>query len=189
MIGVIGESGLAQDSLPCRIAFQVGRRLVESGFRMCCGGLSGVMSAALAGAHAADNYREGDTVGIIPKLDHDWASPHADIVIATGLGHARNVLVANSDAVVVVGGGSGTLSEAALAWSFRRLIIALPEAGGVSEKIAGDAFDGRRKDIPALSKVWPAASPEEVVALLKEHLPACTLKPPEFDSYTKRPAN
>ena len=181
MISVVGEDGLAQDAPACQSAREVGRQLVEAGFRVCCGGMSGVMEAVLAGAREAAAYREGDTVAVIPMLDRNRANPHADIVIATGMGHARNAIVANSDAVVVIAGGAGTLSEVALAWTFNRLIIALPASGGTAEKIADTAVDHRaRGDIGALAKVWPAKTPEHAVALLEEHLPACTLPPHRF---------
>jgi uncharacterized protein (TIGR00725 family) len=54
-------------------------------------------------------YREGDTIAILPGEDPAAASPHADIVICTGLGSYRNGIVGRSDAVVAVGGGAGTL--------------------------------------------------------------------------------
>ena len=181
IIAVVGDSNPPKDSGAQEAAYQVGKRVIEAGFRLCCGGMSGVMSAAMEGARTAGNYREGDTVGIIPKADHNAASPYADIVIATSIGHARNTIVANSDATIVVGGGAGTLSEVALAWTFNRLIIALPTTGGIAAKIAGTAIDHRtRGDIPALSMVWPAQTAEEAVSLLNKHLPDCVLKPHEF---------
>ena len=54
-------------------------------------------------------YKEGDTVAILPGEDPAAASPHADIVICTGLGSYRNGIVGRSDAVIAVGGGAGTL--------------------------------------------------------------------------------
>ena len=45
------------------------------------------------------------------------------------VGAYRNALVANSEAVVAVGGGAGTLSEIAFAWQFNRLILAVGGEG------------------------------------------------------------
>jgi uncharacterized protein (TIGR00725 family) len=90
----------------------VGRRLAEAGAVLVCGGLGGVMEAACRGARAAG----GTTVGILPGRDRDEANAFVDVVVATGLGEARNVMVvASADAVVAVGGEYGTLSEIALA--------------------------------------------------------------------------
>jgi uncharacterized protein (TIGR00725 family) len=54
-------------------------------------------------------YREGDTIAVLPGEDPAAASPHADIVICTGLGSYRNGIVGRSNAVIAVGGGAGTL--------------------------------------------------------------------------------
>jgi len=56
----------------------------------------------------------GLTVGIVPDAGN--GNRFLDVVIRTGLGHARNTLVAqSSDAVIAIGGGYGTLSEIAIA--------------------------------------------------------------------------
>jgi len=55
-------------------------------------------------------------VGLLPGDDPAEANPHIEVAIATGLGHARNAVIAlTADGVIVIGGGLGTLSEAALA--------------------------------------------------------------------------
>jgi uncharacterized protein (TIGR00725 family) len=70
------------------------------------------MEAAARGAKAEG----GLTIGILPGERADDANAHIDIPIATGMGHARNVVnVRAADAVVGVGGGYGTVSEIALA--------------------------------------------------------------------------
>ena len=53
---------------------------------------------------------------MLPGRDRSAANPYVDVVLATGLGEARNAVVATAaDAVVAVGGGFGTLSEIGLA--------------------------------------------------------------------------
>jgi uncharacterized protein (TIGR00725 family) len=79
---------------------------------LLCGGLTGVMEHAARGARAAG----GLTIGLLPGEDPDEASPYIEVAIASGLGHARNAVLARAaDGVVAVGGGLGTLSEIALA--------------------------------------------------------------------------
>lgn len=70
------------------------------------------MAAACRGAKSAG----GLTVGILPGTDASAANPWVDVVVATGLGEARNSVVIGSAAVVIaVDGEYGTLSEIALA--------------------------------------------------------------------------
>ena len=91
-------------------AERVGKLLAGHQAIICCGGLGGVMEAAAKGAHA----QGGMTVGIIPGTSGE--NPYCGVVIRSGMGHARNViLVQSADAVIAIGGSFGTLSEIATA--------------------------------------------------------------------------
>jgi uncharacterized protein (TIGR00725 family) len=70
------------------------------------------MAAVPAGARSAG----GLVIGIRPGSTRDDANPDLSAVPATNMGEARNtILVWSADAVIVVGGSWGTLSEVALA--------------------------------------------------------------------------
>ena len=128
---VIGDGGAAADSAAGRIAQHLGHCLVDAGFRVVTGGLGGVMAAASRGARHSPRYREGDVLAILPGYQAAAANPWADIVLCTGLGHARNTLCAASgDVVLAVGGGSGTLAEIALAWTLGRPVACVGTAPG-----------------------------------------------------------
>lgn len=89
---------------------------------LVCGGLSGTMEAVCKGFKAGG----GLTIGIIPGYDKNEANPYVDIVIPSGLGLARNVLVVKSaDVVVALPGKAGTLSEIAYCLQFGIPIISL----------------------------------------------------------------
>ena len=95
-----------------RAAEQVGAGLARAGVAVVTGGLGGVMAAACRGAKTAG----GTTVGLLPGDDHAAANAWVDLVLPTGLGEGRNVLVVRAaEAVIAVGAGYGTLSEIALA--------------------------------------------------------------------------
>lgn len=126
----------------------LGRALVDAGYRLATGGRGGVMEAASRGARLADGWEEGRIVGVLPSLDPSDANPWVDVVVPTGLHHARNaVLVAMADVVVAVGGGAGTLSEIGLAWRTGRPVVALDLGEGWSARLAGQPLDGSRDDI------------------------------------------
>ncbi len=109
-------------------AEEVGRLLAEHGCTVVTGGLDEVMAAAHRGAKAAG----GTTIAILPGEERRAANQWADHVVVTGIGHARNLAVAASgDAVIVVGGGWGTLSEIALARRLGRPVVALEGAAAV----------------------------------------------------------
>jgi len=171
MIGVIGGSGAAKGAEVWRVAEQLGRRLVESGFRIACGGLGGVMEAACSGAHDAENDFEGCTVGILPGARRSSANRFVDIVVPTDLSHARNAVVVQADAVAAVGGGAGTLSEMAFAWLRDRLVVAL-EVEGWSGRLAGVRLDDRsRQPAPPDDRIFGAADSREAVEIIEERLP------------------
>ncbi|MHC4605982.1 MAG: TIGR00725 family protein [Planctomycetota bacterium] len=120
IIAVIGAS--ACDARTLETAREVGRRLAEAGCIVVTGGLGGVMEAAAEGAREAG----GRVVGILPGPSPDDANPHVEIPVATGMGDARNAVIANTaDAFVAVGGAYGTLSEIAFALKRGKRVAAL----------------------------------------------------------------
>ena len=119
-IAVVGTGEDAPELV--ELARSVGREVARSGAVVVCGGLGGVMAGACRGAAEA----AGRTVAILPGSDPSAANPWAEVVVATGLGHARNVLVVQSaDAVVALPGSFGTLSEVALALKTGRPVVGL----------------------------------------------------------------
>lgn len=109
-VSVIGGSTVTDEEYD--LAKRVGRELADRGHTVVCGGLTGAMEAVARGASEAG----GETIGILPGEDPDEANEYVDVAVATGIGDARNALVAlNGDAAIAIDGGYGTLSEIALA--------------------------------------------------------------------------
>ena len=105
-----------------QIAQELGKNLAKVVDILVCGGLSGTMKAVCKGFKLGG----GLTIGIIPSYDKNDANPEVDIVIPTGLGLARNVLVVKSaDVIVALPGEAGTLSEMAYALQFGIPVISL----------------------------------------------------------------
>lgn len=170
LVAVVGDAVVASGSEKDRLAEDIGRLLVDAECRVLTGGLGGVMEAALRGARASHRYSEGDTVAVLPGHDPREANQFADIVIASGLDHVRNSVVAHADAVIAVGGGAGTMSEICMAWIYRRLVVAL-RVDGWSGQIADQPVDRRRRypELPD-DRVYGAGDADEAVRLVREML-------------------
>jgi uncharacterized protein (TIGR00725 family) len=121
-VAVIGAGGAAEGSEVWLLAEGVGRRLAEAGATVVCGGGGGVMAAVSRGARAAG----GEVIGVLPGLDAAEANADCTHVVATGIGHARNLAVVGSGEVVIaIGGEWGTLSEIGHARAIGRTVVAL----------------------------------------------------------------
>ncbi len=116
-VSVIGSGAEAEAR-----AEEVGRLLARRGCVVVTGGRGEVMAAAARGAKAAG----GTTVAIVPGESRAGANDWSDVVVATGIGHARNLaVVASGDAVVAVGGRWGTLAEIGFARVLGRPVVIL----------------------------------------------------------------
>jgi uncharacterized protein (TIGR00725 family) len=117
-IGVIG--GRVCNKEVEQLAHKIGEIIANVGAILVCGGFGGVMEAACKGAKSA----KGETLGILSTYNKENANKYCDIVIPTGLGLARNVLVVQSaDIIIALPGKYGTLSEIAFALQFSKPVI------------------------------------------------------------------
>lgn len=174
IVAVVGDASLSLRSPARRLAREIGRRLVDAGFRVLTGGLGGVMEEASRGARASSRYRSGDVIGILPSFDPGTANPYVDIALPTGLDLGRNLVVAQASAMVAIGGGAGTLAEMALAWILRRPIVAL-RVEGWSGRLADKRIDARDRHARVRDdRVHGADSAIEAVALVRRLMPAYT---------------
>ena len=180
-VSIVGDADIEEEGPRFAHAYGCGRRLIAEGYRLVTGGRGGVMEAACRGAREAEAWCDGDIVGILPGRDPSRANPYVDIPIATGLQMARNLVVANSEAVIAVGGGAGTLSEIAFAWQLNRPIVAL-EIPGWSGELGGLRLDDRDRSngLGDEDQVWPASDPEEAVALVGRLIEDHATRPESF---------
>jgi uncharacterized protein (TIGR00725 family) len=168
LIAVIGDANVPPGLQKDLLAEEVGRLLVDAGFRVLTGGLGGVMEAACRGARSSSRYQSGDTVAVLPGHDPAEANAFVDVAIPSGLDHVRNSIVAHADAVIAIGGGAGTMSEICLAWIYKRLIVAL-RVEGWSGQIADQRVDERvRYPSEPLDRVLGASSAGEAVSMIVE---------------------
>jgi uncharacterized protein (TIGR00725 family) len=151
-ISVIGAGQASEDEAAA--AEEIGRMLAEAGATLVCGGLGGVMHAAARGCEAAG----GTSVGIMPGDDRTPGSPHLTVRIATGLGEARNAIVARAaDAVIAIGGEFGTLSEIAFALKMGKPVVGLGTWSLDLEGLPGDPLQRAEGPADAVAKALAAA--------------------------------
>ncbi len=120
VIAIVGAAVASEDEL--QAAETVGRLLAERGAVVVCGGRGGVMEAACRGAIG----QGGITVGLLPGSEASGGNPYLTIALPTGMGLARNAILALAgEAIIAIGGGPGTLSEIGLALKAGKRVIGL----------------------------------------------------------------
>ena len=109
-------------------AHALGAGLAKLGVVVICGGRGGVMRAVCEGVATEG----GISVGLLPGDTVADANDAVTIPIATGLGIARNAVIARAAmCTIAVGGSYGTLSEMALAMHAGKVVFALRSAPAV----------------------------------------------------------
>ena len=145
-----------------KIAYDIGTEIAKSDSVLITGGLGGVMTAASKGAK--DSH--GLTIGIIPQDDATMANEFCDIVIPSGMGLTRDFLNAlSADGVIIVGGGSGTLSEVCAAYMYKKPLVAVRDLGGAVEPYI-DGFLDHRENIKILGADTPQDAVKKILELI-----------------------
>ena len=146
VVSVFGSNTL-DDPNVTELAEGLGKLIVDLGCRVCTGGLTGVMEAVSKGARTSSQWTGSEVIGIIPQDDPSHANEFVDVVVPTGLGLYRNIMVARAgDACIAISGGTGTLSEMAFSWQLGKPLAAMSTTGGWAAKLAGESLDQRRTD-------------------------------------------
>ena len=141
-IAVIGYNKDRCTDTAAEAAYEVGKEIARAGAVLVCGGLGGVMESACRGA----NENGGMTIGIIPQEEFSYANQYCDVVVCTGMGYARDFIVASSaDGIIAVGGGVGTLIEMGVAYMTKKTIVTMAGSGGVADAYGGRFLDERNR--------------------------------------------
>ena len=122
-IGVIG--GRHATHVQATAAHALGTALADLGLTVLCGGRRGVMLAVCEGVAA----KGGISVGLLPGETIADGNPYVTIPIPTGIGLARNSLIARAAlCLVAIGGSYGTLSEVAFGMQYGKRVFGLEGA-------------------------------------------------------------
>jgi uncharacterized protein (TIGR00725 family) len=160
-VSVIGNAKIKSSQLK-DMAEAVGLIINDLGFHLVCGGLGGVMEASCKGHKSG--AEPSQTIGILPSFKESTANKYTDIIIPSGLDIGRNQLVVSSGfAIVVLGGGAGTLSEIALASQINKPILLMKGSGGWADKLTDEYLDQRCN-----SKLYHISSLDELRITLQK---------------------
>jgi uncharacterized protein (TIGR00725 family) len=159
LVGSCADLSYAKDLV--QLAEDIGVLLAQKEVVLIYGAEKDFESLSTAACRGAKKSG-GVTVGITYGRDKKIIEPNTDIIIATGLdrgGGREFPLVLSCDAIIAISGGSGTLTEIAMAYQADIPVVVLHKSGGWSEKLAGTFLDERNR-----FKIESASSAKEAVA-------------------------
>lgn len=161
-IGVMGSAADLNYSKELEsLAEQIGFLIAKSNATLIFGAekdYDSLSTSACRGAKKAG----GITVGITYNRGLDiFEKENVDVVISTGLergGGRETSLILSCDGIIAISGGSGTLTEIAIAYQANIPVVVMNNTGGWSEKLAGQYLDARNR-----FKIEGVDTPEEAV--------------------------
>lgn len=141
-IGVMGSASgpTIESQETIRKAIEVGHHIAQAGCILVTGACPGLPDQAAFGAHQAGGF----VIGVSPAFSmkehterYKSPSDYYDVLLYTGMGlMERDILnIRSSDAIIIVGGGIGSLNEFTVAYDEGKVIGILTESGGLSNHI------------------------------------------------------
>ena len=167
-IGIMGSAADLNYNNEClEFAKELGKLIAKSNNILVYGAEKDYSSLSTEAAIEASKYN-GLTVGVTPGKDKNiWGDFKPTVLIPCGLGIGGGrefVLINSCDVIIAISGGSGTLTEMAIAYQANIPIITIDKFGGWSKKMANKYFDDRKR-----LKCLSASSPKEALDIaLKE---------------------
>jgi uncharacterized protein (TIGR00725 family) len=147
-IGIIGPNKSLCSQQLYDFGVELGKQIATKNRTFFCGGLGGFMEAVCRGVKQSHDTFNGQTVGILPNDISENANPYIDLIIPTGIGVARNMVIINTaEIIIAAGGGAGTLSEIAFAWQQRKTVLCVTLFEGWAKELAGKNLDNRENGL------------------------------------------
>lgn len=169
-IAIFGAASEKLDKNIYKIAEATGAEIAKHGHTLITGAAAGISRYGARGAKKSG----GLVIGISPTTNNEEKDQfnvnfdNIDVVVHTGFGYkGRNVLsVRSCDAIIVINGRFGTLSEIANAEGENKPIVVISNTGGCAT-IIEDIFKTLSPDYKLFAL---ANSPKEAVALIENML-------------------
>jgi uncharacterized protein (TIGR00725 family) len=153
-IGVMGSASGPQteDPVAREKARKIGLEIAKRGYIFINGACPGLPYEAMMAA----KQEGGLTIGVSPAFSeyehvNEYLSPSGnDMIIYTGMGFMeRDIInIRSSDAVVIIGGGIGSLNEFTIAYDEGRPIGIVTNSGGISNHIEHIVVELCQREMP-----------------------------------------
>ena len=168
-IGIMGSAAdLNYDEEAENFARKLGELIAKSENILFYGAEKGYSSLSTIAAMEAKK-NGGITVGVTGGKDKNaYGDFRPDIVIPCGLeigGGREFALVLSCDVIIAISGGSGTLTEMAIAYQAGIPIVTVSNFGGWAEKLSNEFIDDRKR-----LKCIEATTPEEALEKALENV-------------------
>ena len=148
-IGIMGSAAdlkYSKDAL--KFAKKLGKLIAESGNILVYGAEKGYTSLSTEAAKVASKNK-GITVGVASGKDKNvFGKYRPTVLINSGLeigGGREFTLVLSCDVIIAISGGSGTLTEMAIAYQANIPIIVVDKFGGWANELSDKFFDDRKR--------------------------------------------
>ncbi|MGC9214434.1 TIGR00725 family protein [Athalassotoga sp.] len=163
-VAVIGHSGHLDKSTLNDLCEDIGYEIAKHGHVIVNGGTGGVMEAVSRGAKKAG----GIVVGMLSG--HEKGNDYLTIEIEMGFDASISsvFMMYNADAVISIGGRSGTALELFAAYLKKIPIILMAGTGGWTDRMINDLVDGKYFDENKIVEVKIAQRAEEVMEIVSD---------------------
>ena len=148
-IGVMGSAAdLKYTKAAEKFAKKLGKLIAESGNILVYGAENDYSSLSTEAAKKASEYG-GITVGVAGGKNKEiYGEYRPTVLINSGLeigGGRETTLVLSCDVIIAISGGSGTLTEIAIAYQRGLPIITVDKFGGWAEELSNRYLDNRKR--------------------------------------------
>lgn len=169
-ITVFGSSQVKPNDTEYETALKLGAALAGEGWEVSSGGYKGIMEAVSKGVQSVN----GKSIGIT-CTSFDPQAPNIYLSVnhhESDLFNRIRRLIFESDAIIVLNGGLGTLAEFSLAWILKKIGVLSKNYpiilfGDSFEKIANTASESIQVTARDLELLSLAQTIEETISLLK----------------------
>ncbi|MDE5888514.1 MAG: hypothetical protein K2H20_00670 [Bacilli bacterium] len=170
-IGIMGSAADLNYSKEAEnFAKELGRLIAESGNILVYGAEKEYSSLSTNAAIEADK-NGGITVGITYGKDSNvYGDFRPTVLIPCGLdlgGGREFTLILSCDVIIAISGGSGTLTEMAIAYQANIPIITVDKFGGWAENLSNKYIDDRKR-LKCLSAKTPQEALKKALQTIKE---------------------